>query len=103
MKQQIKTRSLPPLNTKKRCYYHSVLTHLAEVEATALTGVHDWLPLVTPFTELLGVLSLHASSLLETRHDVITGLEGVLCSLYGALIVPRLPGQKERGATVNIT
>lgn len=72
-------------------------TQLALVAATVLTGVHYWLPLVTPLTELLGVLPLHASSLLETRHYVITGLEGIFCPLHSALIVPRLPEHKERG------
>jgi len=64
---------------------------------TVLTGLHHWLPLVAPLTELLGVLPLHTSSLLETRHDVIAGLEGVFCSLHRGMEVPRLPGHKERG------
>lgn len=68
----------------------------AAVDAAALTGVHDWLPLVAPLTDLLGVLALHASPLLEARHDVVAGLEGIFCPLHGALIVPRLPRQ-ERG------
>lgn len=63
---------------------------------TVLTGVHYWFPLVAPLTELLGVLPLHACSLLEACHYVITGLESILCSLHTALIVPRLPGHKER-------
>lgn len=67
------------------------------VAVTDLTRVHHRLPLVAPFTELLGVLPLHARSLLETRHYVITGLESIFCSLRSALIVPRLPGHKERG------
>lgn len=68
----------------------------AVLDPAALTGVHDWLPLVAPLTDLLGVLALHAGPLLEARHDVVAGLEGIFCPLHGALIVPRLPRQ-ERG------
>lgn len=65
---------------------------------TVLTGVHHWFPLVAPLAELLGVLSLHPSPLLETGHDVVAGLESVFCSLHRGLIVPRLQGtQRDRG------
>lgn len=71
----------------------------AAADAAALTGIHDWLPLIAPLADLLGVLALHAGPLLEARHDVIAGLEGIFCPLHGALIVPRLPRQKRgRGA-----
>lgn len=65
---------------------------------TEPTGVHHWLPLVAPLAELLGVLPLHAGSLLEARHDVITGLESIFCPLHCALIVPRLPGHRDTGS-----
>lgn len=65
--------------------------------AAGLTGVHHGLPLAAPLAELLGVQPLHTGPLLETRHDVVTRLEGVFCALHGALVVPRLWRQREEG------
>lgn len=55
-----------------------------------LTGVHHRLPLGAPLAQLLGVLALQASSLLEARHDVAARLEGVLGPPHRPLVVPGL-------------
>lgn len=60
------------------------------------TGVHHWLPLGAPLAELLGVLALQASSLLEARHDVAAGLEGVFGPPHRPLVVARLSQRSQR-------
>lgn len=64
------------------------------VICAVLTGVHQGLPLVAPLIELLSVKPFHSRPLLKTRHNVVTGLEGVLRPLHRPLVVSRL---REKG------
>lgn len=60
-----------------------------------LTGIHDGLPLGAPLVELVGVLLLHLRSLQEAGHDVVAGLVGLVGTMDGADIIPRLRGGKK--------
>lgn len=56
----------------------------------ALTGIYNGLPFVAPLVELLGVLFLHLCPLHKTGHNIVAGLEGLLCPVHRAHVIPRL-------------